>query len=66
MSDDDTPAKGVEVLPGYDVGFRDGYRLAKTRILHQYRRLMVASGASQNDAMLWENGLREWLEAHGG
>lgn len=61
-----TPVDPPDTLPGYDVGFKEGYKLARTRIVYQYQRMLMANGATALDALRWAQALREWLDLHGG
>ena len=69
MADDDredTPDVDVSAFPGYDAGFKRGYRLGIGRALVHFREALISSGTDPGTAYLLAEKLKKWIEKHGG
>lgn len=62
----DTPDVDPATLPGYAIGFRDGYRLGIARTLDSFRRALIADGTLPTEALTLEGKLAAWMKQHGG
>jgi hypothetical protein len=66
VSGDDTPDEGLELLAGYEPGFRIGYRIGMARALECFQRALIESGTEVGAAYLLAERLRRWIAANGG
>jgi hypothetical protein len=63
---DDTPEAEPVRLPGYEPGFKDGYRIGMDRALWCLREAMIEDRTDPGEAYLITEKLRRWIAAHGG
>lgn len=66
MAGDDTPEEGIELLAGYEPGFKIGYRIGMARTIECFQRAMIESGTNPGEAYLIAEKLRRWIAANGG
>lgn len=56
----------MEGLPGYEPGFKIGYRIGVARALTCFRLAMIEDHTDPGEAFLLAEKLRRWIDANGG